>query len=224
LDRQKYSELTDDKAREAAARLPRSDEQLTPQQRAEIFAESQRKPTARPRPEAALKAANERVQRALLELGAREVEWKGKLLRAAGASPRAKALADQLIRDYEDSVGPANLEFGIPGIRKLVEGIEAAQQENLNEITRIGNIEAEEMRKARDKAELEEADRTAQGMSSLQTRRWLESRGFILKLKKGVLYASPAGALTVKERAMARLHKAGIIALLTAEEDFVAID
>ena len=225
MDREKYSELTDEAARARSASLPKSGSDLLLRNAANV--ELQRTQTALPiDPEAGTRAAAERRKQILLKLGERELVWRTALQRAAGGSAVAKALADRLVEDYERQVKIVVAEDGgTPGLRKLIEDIEAAQAENVTELTRIATAEAEEIRKAREQIEREEALRHAQGMSTSQAKAWLEGRGFKIRLnKKSQIEIAPAGNLTKRESAIVRLHYSGLKNLLQAAEEFVAIE
>jgi hypothetical protein len=229
VNREKYQEHIDpEKAAAERARLPHSTDLLTPAQQAAERAEfNQRmaKYAAHTDPEeTALRAAAERRKQALLKLGERELAWKSALDSAVRGSGAAKAKRDHLIAEYEARIRVVVAEDGgTPGLQRLIEEIEAAQQDNLNELTRVATAEAEAIAKAREISEQEEALRHAEGFSPAQALTWLQHRGFRLRQKKGQIEIAPAANLTKREQAMVRLHHKGLVGLLTAAEEWAAV-
>ena len=225
MDREKFAALNDPAVRARNASLPRTDaatEAALARNRVKEYLASQKQDVD---PEIDEKAAAERLRQSLLRLGERELAWKTKLKQAAGHSGLAKALFDRLVAEYEKRIRVCLAEGqGVSELRALVEELEAAQQDRVNELTRIATAEAEEIARTREIAEREEALKFAEGMSPAQAMRWLEQRGFRIRLRKGAIELSPAGNVTRKEMAMVKIHYRGLTALLTAAEQWLAVE
>lgn len=165
-------------------------------------------------------AEQARTREMAAEMGRREISWKAALKGAAQGRNRATTLVDKMIADYERRIVSTKEAEGLAGLRRLIEELEAALPAALDAITAQRNRDDITTAAANEAAAEADANRDALGMSHRQAYDWLKAHGFELRLRKGVIEIAPKDAATFREKAIVRLHRGELIALLQQMADF----